>query len=216
MEKIHEIYHKVSELFRKFGVKSVTMDDISGELGISKKTLYLYVADKTDLINKLVDYEIDVAQRCVAGIFRSGLNAIEELFEVNRFMVGMMKRYSPSFYYDMKKYYPDVFCKIQDIRRINIYNATLNNLRKGKTEGLFRHELNEEVLAKLHLSRMEDIYNNSLFSSDELNSGYVFKEFFIYHIRGIANEKGIKFLEENIHKLEYVEKDIFESEKNSG
>jgi TetR/AcrR family transcriptional regulator, cholesterol catabolism regulator len=210
MEKLNEILMKVSELFRKYGIKSVTMDDVAKELGISKKTLYQYVIDKSDLINKLMDYEIEGVEICFQGILTTKQNAIEELFEVNRFMMSYLKRYSPSFDYDMKKYYPDIFNRVFIIRRNKIYNTTLANLKKGKLEGLYREELIEEVLTKLHVSRMENMSSSSLFTMEEINSGEVFKEMFIYHIRGIANEKGITFLEQNKHKLDYSEKEIFE------
>jgi AcrR family transcriptional regulator len=210
MEKLNDILMKVSELVRKYGVKSVTMDDVAKELGISKKTLYQYVIDKTDLINKLMDYEIEGVGICLNGVLATKQNAIEQLFEVNRFMMGMQKRYSPSFDYDMKKYYPDIFHRVFMIRRNNIYNASLANLKKGKLEGIYREELNEEILAKLNVSRMENMRSSSLFTIEEINSGEVFKEMFIYHIRGIGNEKGIKFLDQNKHKLDYTDKEIFE------
>jgi TetR/AcrR family transcriptional regulator, cholesterol catabolism regulator len=209
MEKRNDILIKVSELFRKYGVKSVTMDDVAKELGISKKTLYQYVADKTDLINKLMDYEIEGVGICFKGILATKQNAIEQLFEVNRFMMSMQKRYSPSFDYDMKKYYPDIFQRVFMIRRNNIFNASVANLQKGKLEGLYREELNEEILAKLNVSRMENMRSSSLFTAEEINSGEIFKEMFIYHIRGIANENGIKFLDQNKHKLDYTDKEIF-------
>jgi TetR/AcrR family transcriptional regulator, cholesterol catabolism regulator len=210
MEKFNDILKKISELFRTYGIKSVTMDDVAKELGISKKTLYQYVDDKTDLINKLIDYEIEGTEACFNQIINTRQNAIEELFEMNRFIISMLKRYSLSFDYDLKKYYPEIFQKIFTIRRNNILHATLANLKKGKIEGLYREELNEEILARLHISRMENMRSNSLFTAEEINSGEVFKEMVISHIRGIANEKGIKFLEQNMHRLDYTEKEIFE------
>ena len=205
MEKLQEILVKVSEQFRKYGIKSMTMDDVARELGISKKTLYQYVADKTDLINKLIDYEIETAVSQFNNVLKTELNAIEELFEINRFMAGMIKRNSASFDFDLKKYYPDIFQRVQSIRRNKIFNATLENLKKGKIQGLYRQELNEEVLTKLHVFRIENIHNSAIFNMEEISSGIVFKEIFVYHIRGISNEKGIKFLEKNIHKLDYKE-----------
>ena len=210
MEKLKDILIKVSELFRRYGIKSITMDDVAKELGISKKTLYQYVEDKTDLINKLMDFEIEGSEICFDRILKTRQNAIEELFEVNRFITSMMKRYTLSFDYDLKKYYPEIYQRIFAERRKKIYEAALANFKKGKAEGLYRQELNEEILTKLHVSRMENLYSSSLFSMEEINAGDVFKEMFNYHIRGIANEKGIKFLEKNIHKLDYKAKEIFE------
>jgi AcrR family transcriptional regulator len=206
MEKLNEILVKVAILFRKYGLKSITMDDISREVGISKKTLYLFVTDKTDLVNKVVESELLHSKDCYESVVSYGRNAISELFEVNRFMVEMMKRNSPSFEYDLKKHYPEAYQKILVTRRKGMYEAILANLKRGKAEGFYRDEMNEEIITKLQISRIENIYSDTMFSIEEFSTENIFKEYIIYHIRGIANAKGIKYLEENLHKFDYSEK----------
>lgn len=213
MEKINDILFKVASLFRKYGIKSITMDDISRELGISKKTLYLYFTDKTDLVNKVTDFEIDRIKECFVSVTAFGTNAISELFEVNRFMIEMMKRNSPSFEYDLKKYYPDIFQKVLLNRRKGMIDSVLANLRRGKEEGLYRAELKEDIITKLQISRLENIYSDVMFKIEDYGAENIFKEMFIYHIRGIANEAGIKYLEGNIHKFDYSEKEIFKDKQ---
>jgi TetR/AcrR family transcriptional regulator, cholesterol catabolism regulator len=207
MEKLNDILVKVAILFRKYGIKSITMDDIAREVGISKKTLYQFVTDKTDLVNKVVESELIHNKECFDSVSTIGMNAISELFEVNRFMIGMMKRNSPSFEYDLRKHYPEVFQKVMLTRRKGMFESVLANLKRGKAEGLYREELKEEILTRLQISRLENMYSDVMFSIEDYSTENIFRELFIYHIRGIANEKGIKYLEENIHKFDYTEKE---------
>lgn len=207
MEKLNDILTKVAALFRKYGIKSITMDDISREVGISKKTLYQYVTEKSDLVNKVIESEIERSKECFEFIRTSGNNAISELFEVNRIMIELMKRNSPSFNYDLKKQYPEVYQKVVLARRKGMYESILANIKRGKAEGLYRTELKEEILIKLQISRLENMYTDDVFNTEDVSTEAIFKEIFIYHIRGIANENGIKYLEENLDKFDYSEKD---------
>ncbi len=85
-EELKNILLKVRELYMKYGIKSITMDDVASELGISKKTLYQYVTDKDDLVGKFIDNEIELRQEEICKCFKTGFNAIEELFEISIFM----------------------------------------------------------------------------------------------------------------------------------
>lgn len=216
MEKLNDILVKVAVLFRKYGIKSITMDDIAREIGISKKTLYQFVTDKNDLVNKVIDDELSRTKECFELVWKKENNAISELLEVNKFMLEMLKRNSPSFEYDLKKHYPEVFQKIIQARRKGMYESVLANLKKGKAEGFYREELNEEVITKLQVSRLENMYSDVIFSIEDYSVANIFIEIFIYHIRGIANERGIKYLEENIHRLYNTESDLFKEGEKPG
>lgn len=201
-KELHEILEKVSNLYRKYGIKSVTMDDISGELGISKKTLYLYVRDKKELVEKVILYEHEKKGISFRDIYMKEQNAIEELLEVNRLVTKLMQDYNPSLEYDLRKYYPKLNKRIKDDDRQRMYIAILKNMESGKEEGLFRKDLNTEVIAKLQISRFENFQDSELFSRHEAVSFEVFREIFIYHIRGISNEKGIKYLERRLKEMD--------------
>lgn len=201
-EELKNILVKVRELYMKYGIKSITMDDVARELSISKKTLYQYVTDKDDLVGKFVDNEIAMRMEEICRCFQNSWNAIEELFEISIFMNKMMKDQNPATEYDLKKYHPVHFQKILKSRREGMYKYILLNLRKGKDEGLYRAELNEEVIAKLYLSRSENIHLETLFTVEEFTSIKLFIELLIYHVRGIATEKGIIVLEKKIKELE--------------
>jgi len=201
-EELKNILSKVGCLYKKYGIKSITMDDVSRELGISKKTLYQYVQDKNELVAQVIDLDMEHQITIFNELFCKGLNAVDELFEVNKMVAQMIKNHNPSEEYDLKKYYPDQFQKIHKVRREEVYNHILSNLKKGKQEGLYKSELNEEIIAKVQLMRIENTFDNQIFTEDELLSSKAFLEIFIYHIRGIASDKGIKILEQKLIELE--------------
>lgn len=206
MENTEELYSKVLDLYKKYGVKSVTMEDVSRELGISKKTLYTHVADKKELVEKVIHYDFDVVKDCFMEVFdREGLNAIEQLFEVNYFMRNLLKYHSFSLEYDLKKYYPDLFREISERKQHEMYKSVLTNMKKGKAEGIYREELNEELIAKLYVSRIVSAHESEFMTIEDFIAPEAYKEYFVYHIRGIANEKGIKILENNIDKLHHTD-----------
>ena len=192
---------KVRELYMKFGIKGITMDDVASEIGISKKTLYQFVTDKDELVGKIIDHEIIRRQQEICNCFKVGYNAIEELFELSLFMNKLMREENPATEHDLRKYYPHHYQKIVKVRREGIFNYILLNLKKGKKEGLYRSEIDEEVIAKLYLSRSEILNANDLFTVEELTSAKMTEELLIYHVRGIATEKGIEVLTKKIADL---------------
>ena len=201
MENPDDILNKVLVLYRKYGIKSVTMEDISRELGISKKTLYNYFKDKEDLVNKVIHHEFDLKEQCFDVIINEDSNAIEQLFDFNNFMKEQIKYFSPSLDYDLRKYYPNIYNELHQKKRNRMFNAVKGNILQGKKEGIYREEINEELISKLYVARMDNIHEDEYFQTEEFVSAECFREMFIYHIRGIANAKGIEILEANIDKL---------------
>ena len=204
-EEIEIILERISDLYRKYGIKSVTMDDAARELGISKKTLYTFVRDKEDLVKQVMIQEMYKMHHRFNGLISEKQNAIEELFEVNKQIKKMIREHSTTIDYDLKKYFPSLYREIYEDTRQNMYEAVLRNIKKGKEDGLFREDLNEEVIARLHVSRVMGMSENPHFSIEEITSDKVYNEIMVYHIRGMANEKGIQYLEENLDKLEHTD-----------
>lgn len=113
-----------------------------------------------------------------------------------------MREQNPATEHDLRKYYPNHYQKTIVTRRERMYDYLLLNLRKGKKEGLYRDDMDDEIIAKLYMSRLENVHFNELFTVEEFASIRLFIELLTYHVRGIATEKGIIILEEKIKKLE--------------
>ncbi|MCF6241479.1 MAG: TetR/AcrR family transcriptional regulator [Bacteroidales bacterium] len=178
------------------------MDDVARELGISKKTLYQHVTNKSELVEMVIRSEMEKASQKHMSIQQMNLNAIEELFEVSKIMNEHLKKHNPALFYDLRKYYPKLYHEIKKNKREKTYESVLRNLKKGIFEGLYRKEIKAEIIAKLYVSRIEHSYEESIFSLEEITSIEVFNEILIYHLHGICNEKGLDILREKLKKQE--------------
>ncbi len=199
-EKEREIVAAAGEVFMRLGIKSVNMDDVSRQLGISKKTLYKYVKDKNDLVYKSMQMHMEVEDCAIEDILSRNLNAIDENMEIMKFVVSMLKNVHPSVIFDMEKYHPVVCKEMFDNRHETIYECVLNNLKKGVEEGLYRNNLNVDVIAKIYINSTDAILDQSPIHIEGISFSEKFKEYFRYHIRGIASDKGRAYLKEKYSK----------------
>ncbi len=200
-EELLHIIERVWTLYQRYSIKSVTMDDVSKELGISKKTLYQHIKNKDALVKIVLEHESVKRFNKFMELSSSKLNAIEELFKVNVIIQEMLKEYNPAMEYDLKKYYPDIYQEIKEVKRERMYLAVLENIKKGKKEGIYRQTLNENIIAKLYVSRVENVCETDLFEKNEYTAPKFVLEIMNYHIRGIANEKGIALLNQKLKNL---------------
>ncbi len=198
--EIRDILEKVTKLFLKYGIKSVSMDEIAAELCISKKTLYQHFKDKEDLIQTIISTETSKKKTQFSCYSDKGLNAIEEAIEVYVAANNFLKETSPVVEYDLRKYYPRLHKQMSDFRRETIRKTITENLKKGVEQGLYRNDFDLEIIAKIHVGRVELMMSDEQFAEEQM-SKKMFNELFIYHLRGICSRKGLDFLEEKLDKL---------------
>jgi len=202
MEK-SDIILKVCNLYKRFGIKSITMDDAARHLGISKKTLYQNFSDKTELVKETVIQEFKLKEDSFAILSQGDLNAIEELLVYYKIQIRMILDYKPNFVYDLKKYYPSIYDNYVSVKRERIINSVEKNLKKGIDEGYFRPELDVSIISRLTLMRIEGIIHSGLFTPDEIMSPDVFTEIFSYHVYGIVTDKGRNYFENHKAQLTF-------------
>ena len=199
----NEIINKVCTLYKSYGIKSITMDDAARHLGISKKTLYQFFSDKTELVKKAIAWEIDQKQKSFAKLEQDNLNAIEELLVYYKIQIKMILDYKPNFIYDLKKYYPSIYNQYVTIKREKILDSVKLNLKKGIEEGFFRPNLNVSIISRLTLMRIEGMIHSGIFTTDEMMSPSVFTEIYNYHIYGIVTSKGKSYFEHHKDQLSF-------------
>ncbi|MCB0428912.1 MAG: TetR/AcrR family transcriptional regulator [Flavobacteriales bacterium] len=197
-----KIIQKAGELFLRCGVRSLTMDDVSRELAISKKTLYKHVSDKSDLVQQVMKFHLEEDQQCFQELQEGDLNAIDELFEVSRVVSEKLSSFHPSVLFDLQKYYPEAWELFQNHKTEFIYNCMARNMERGIQQGLYRDNLNIPVIAKIYIARMDIVFNVDIFPADQFRTHEVYVEMLRYHVRGIASEKGIKYLVKKLQNMQ--------------
>lgn len=185
-------------MFMRYGIRSMTMDDIARELGVSKKTLYQDFQDKKSLIAEVIDFDLAETKALIDQVHLPGMKAIQEIFLLNSRIHFIRSRYSTTFHYDLKRYFPQHHQRWVDSKRRTIYRHITENLKKGKKEGVYRREIKESIIGKLYVTKLEMLESTDFISGFESLSSEFIKEMFFYHIYGICNQSGIiEFLDWN-------------------
>lgn len=198
MEKFNKIIEGALRLFMCQGVKNANMDDVASSMGISKKTLYKHVDNKADLVHKAFELHQCKILTAINSIHEKNENAIDELFEIDLKLCEMLKNRPPFLISNLKKYYPAVWNIMEDIRKKHIFSSVSKNLDKGKKQGLYREEVDSDIIAKLMINTSDALVNDELFPLTEYNFKNLLQEHRIYHIRGIATPKGINYLDQKL------------------
>ncbi len=199
-EKEKQILIQAGDLFAKYGIKSMTMDDISRQLGISKKTLYLYVDNKKDLVRKSIQLHIDEEQCCMDDLMDVQGNAIDELMAMTKMVGSQMKEMHPSVIFDLKKYHIEAYRSLTKHRDGFIYSHIKDNIESGMKSGLYRSNINSEILTHLYISMVNVIMDPESTTLSEHSNSDIYTEMIRYHIRGIASAKGREYLKHKFNQ----------------
>jgi len=180
------------DLVMQYGIRSVSMDDIASNLGMSKKTIYQYFKDKDELVEAVVDGVIDTNQ-CICNDDREKAdNAVHEIFLVMDMMVEMFKAMNPSILFDMQKYHPSAFRKFQVHRNEYLYNVCRQNLERGIAEELYRPEINVDILARYRVETMLTAFNPEFQRSVKQSLLKIEEEIIMHYLFGLVSIKGYK------------------------
>ena len=178
----------------RFGIKSVTMDDIARELGISKKTLYQHVDNKTDLLDRIIDQHIATEKECIQQITAESRDAIDEQLSIARYVLTILRQMRPTTMFDMKKYYRDCWRKMDEFHLGYVYKVIRTNIERGIAEGWYRDNVSADVIAKLYVGKTMLLTDEEMFPAHSYDRDSLFLEYIHYHLRGILSEKGLKKL----------------------
>lgn len=199
--KIKSIVEKVCKLYQNYGIKSITMDDVARELGYSKKTLYQLFRDKNELVSAVVDHQFNEKIANLDQAMENQENAIEAIFGFYKVQISLLREHKPSFVFDLKKYYKNVAESLHQKRQDKILSAMKANLKRGKEEGLYRQDIDEDLITRIHFVRIESILSSGLFPLEEILSMTFFTEVFKYHLYGVMSDKGRAYLGKNMDRL---------------
>lgn len=195
MEPKERILLKSNELFNRYGIRSVSMDDIATQLGMSKKTLYQYYVDKDELVNAVFDIILNTNKSQCLECSKKGENAIHEVFLSFDMMQDILTTMNPSVLFDMQKYHPSAYKKFQDFRNGFLYKLIRSNLERGIKEELYRSEIDTDILSKYRLFTVLLSFDPEIFPSNKTNLVYIEQQLLEHFLYGLATSKGEKLIQ---------------------
>lgn len=201
MEKKKHYLNEAEQLFKKYGFKSITMDDVSRHLGISKKTLYQYVDNKADLINQIMYNHTENEKTIIKQIHEESTDAIDELLKVAVMVRQQLKEISPAAIYDLKKHYKNIFDLMISMHQEYVYDCIKGNLSRGIENGLYREDLDIDIISRLYIAQSFGLIVDDFFPPEKYKKEKVYSEFIRYHFKAITTKKGATLLNRKLKKI---------------
>ena len=193
-----QIILKSAELFLNFGFKSVTMDDIANEMGISKKTIYVHFPNKTELVQTVTFTLFENICEGIDSICNSSNNPIEELYDIKMFVMNYLKNEKSSPQYQLKKYYPKIFEELQIKQFEKMHESVKESLQRGIDTELFRSNIDVEFISRMYFNGMTGIKDDTIFPKEKFSMNDLMENYLEYHLRAIVSDKGFKVLNQFI------------------
>jgi AcrR family transcriptional regulator len=194
----NKIRKEALRMFMSLGVRSVTMDDVSRELAISKKTLYQFVSNKAELVHESFQFLMEQVIPQVRKIRSQEGNAIDHMFMLDDFMCTMVESHNPATKFQLQRYYPATWKSMDDTRFKEFMDTIQNNLERGIEEGLYRKNINTKLIAYMYYGKAEIMTDTQWFPTEDYDMTLISHVSLEYHLRGICSPKGLAYLDKLI------------------
>ncbi|MET0243325.1 MAG: TetR/AcrR family transcriptional regulator [Flavitalea sp.] len=193
-EMKERIQKKADELFNRYGIRSVTMDEIATQLGMSKKTIYQYFSDKDELVDAVIAEVIEFSRECCEKDQIESPNAIAEVFRAVDMMNEIFRNMNPGIMFDLERYHPKTFKRFIDHKNKFLFQTIRLNLERGIQEGYYRPEINVEIVAKFRLESIMIVFNAQNFADGKFSLAQLHREVLDQFMFACASLKGYKLI----------------------
>jgi len=204
-DRFRELVEPIKDLFYAYGLKNLSMDDISHRLGISKKTLYTFVKNKEELLEKIFLHEDDRLMMMNEEMDKLKINAIEKLLKISQLVNEEMKRINPMIRFEMQKYYSQLYDLFVERKRKNVFEGMKVNIQQGIQEKIYRDDINVDLVATIYLNSFIELHNSDICKMLDINFMQLFEVLFENHIRAISTPVGLAYFESRKKEImEYI------------
>ncbi|MEN9697393.1 MAG: hypothetical protein RLZ56_814 [Bacteroidota bacterium] len=197
----NRILFKSRELMHRQGIKHVTMDDIASQLGISKKTIYQFYKDKDALVMAVINFELEEQALKCKKTQDNAENAVHEMFMILEDIQHVFKNMNPMTMNELAKYHPQAYERIQNHKNAFMLQIIKNNLIKGVAEGLYRSDIDPEILSIYRIETSFVPFNPTLYPYSKFDIGKVTIQIIENFIYGVMSIKGIELMEQYKQQL---------------
>ncbi|SDG62946.1 TetR/AcrR family transcriptional regulator [Winogradskyella thalassocola] len=189
-----KIILKSTDLFLNLGFKSVTMDDIANEMGISKKTIYQHFQNKTKLVEATAMHVFEKISHGIDCICELNTNPIEEIYEIKKFVMLNLKDEKSSPQYQLQKYYPKIYASLKGKQFEKMIGCVTRNLERGVSQKLYRDTIEIDFVARLYFNGIVSLKDQTIFPREDFSMIMLMNNYIEYHLRGICSSKGLETL----------------------
>jgi AcrR family transcriptional regulator len=187
------------DLFFRFGVRSITMDDVAKHLSISKKTIYQYFKDKDDLVASATDFHMQKEEAILREIADNAIDPVDEVLKISEHLKQVLEGVNPSLLFDIQKFHPKAWKKFQEHKANCIISSLVSNMKKGIDKGLYRSDIDVEIMSILRMEEIQMPFNPTIFPASRFKVEKVQIQFIEHFLYGICTLKGHKLINKYKH-----------------
>ncbi len=200
MENKERILQKATDLFMRYGIRSITMDEIAAQLGISKKTIYQFFTDKDAMVEAVVNEEMKNNEEGCRIFSQSAQNAVHEIFLAMDGMQEMLKTMNPQLMYELEKHHPAAYKRLKQYKYQFLFTIVKENLQRGANEEIYRTGLNIELITRHRIESAFMPFNSEAFPQNKFPMNQTCQELAVLFLHSICNEKGKKLIEKYLNE----------------
>ena len=190
MEIKEKIVAGAGNMFTKYGVRSVTMDDVARELSISKKTIYQHFKDKDEIVTVATAAHMEMEKREFREIAETAVDAIDEIARLSTCVRKNVAELNPSLLFDLQKYHRKAWEVYMEFKNEFIMNSIKHKLHRGISEGYYRDEIDPEMLAILRVEQVQMAFDEKIFPRTKFDFREVQMQMFDHFVNGLVTKKG--------------------------
>jgi len=195
------ILNKARELFFSFGIRSITMDDIAHQMGVSKKTIYQFYADKNQIVEKVICDLIAGHGSKVEALFQDADHAVHEVILQTQVIADIFQSIKPGVFFELQKYFPDTWTLLDGHKSNCVLQGIIKNLQRGVMEGLYRPGIDIPTIAHIRLVQINSVLNLQDFPTDKFNYQTILNQLTELYLYGVSTQEGqaqiLKYLKLN-------------------
>jgi len=194
LETATRIKKKAHDLVMQYGIRSVSMDDIASALGVSKKTIYQYYADKDQLIEEIIKDKVAESRVSCLKDKANAKDAVHEVFLAMEMMQEMFQQMNPSVVHDMEKFHPKAHEHFVKHKYDFLYKVLIENIERGIAEGLYRPDLKFDIIVKARLENLLLSFNQQVYPKNKFSVVDVEIQLTEHFLFGLSSQKGHKLI----------------------
>ena len=180
------------------------MDDIAKHLGMSKKTLYQFFANKNEIVEMMMMIQLNENECEMKQMSDEATNVIEEVFSIMKHMGTMFSKMNPNLFYDLQKHHTSSWNLFKKFKEEYMVKMVEDSITKGIKQGLVRADINPKIIGRLRMKELEMGFDPEVFPPDKFKIVDVQLALIDHFLHGICTLKG--------HKLINKYKSIIEEE----
>ncbi|AKQ47812.1 hypothetical protein TH63_17880 [Rufibacter radiotolerans] len=195
------VLQELFSLIRQEGLSDLNEQEILSRIDISSATFKEFFQSMEDMVTQVVAFDLESRKQEHERLFDREPSPVRRLLIMVQMGLESLQESKPSLLMEIQQYYPNAWTLYWNHSNDYTAHVLYNILNDGVLTKELRSDLNIQLVTKIMLEQLSMLVNPGIFPPDKYNISEVFRSIFLYYIRGLCSEEGMKKVEDFFSKL---------------